>query len=236
LQALEANFRAAESDEQVKAVLIKSNEISFSAGLDLKEVVSIVDKGPKTLTPFVELVGSALSAPLYLSKPCASAVNGHAIAGGYVLAAATDFVALQKPRTAKEYLVGITEVQVGVPFPRVPFEIVRHHLGNGNNRALREFVRGQAMPVSKAFELGFGDVFVEDAEAAAKTWLEEMLKLKPRVFAITKRQMHYEFFRAIQSPDTRLTGLQSLTEQNKQNVQAMMESRDVIAGTLKSKL
>ena len=92
------------------------------------------------MTDFLALIGDALGAVMRTSKPVAAAVKGHAIAGGFVMAAACDYVALQKPRQGEpEYLVGVTEVKVGVAFPRVPFEICRHHLA-GETRGLRELV------------------------------------------------------------------------------------------------
>ena len=53
-------------------------------------------------------------------KPIAAAVEGHAIAGGLVLALAADFVALQ----TGGYKLGLTELQVGVPFPDSALQVV----------------------------------------------------------------------------------------------------------------
>jgi len=53
--------------------------------------------------------------------PVVPAVNGHAIAGGLILAAAADWAVMAEgPGRA-----GVTELLVGVPFPAVALELLR---------------------------------------------------------------------------------------------------------------
>jgi enoyl-CoA hydratase len=54
-------------------------------------------------------------------KPLVAAINGHAIAGGCVLACCAD----RRILTRGGGRMGITELLVGVPFPALAFEIVR---------------------------------------------------------------------------------------------------------------
>ena len=66
-------------------------------------------------------------------------LNRFVCSGGFIVAAACDFVSLARPAPgAKEAQVGLTEVKVGVPFPRGPLEVARHHLQNA--RSFREFI------------------------------------------------------------------------------------------------
>ncbi len=66
-----------------------------------------------------------------LPRPTVAALNGHAIAGGCVLALACDLrVAVDRDAT-----IGLNEVQVGIPFPAVPLAVTRHAL---SARFLRE--------------------------------------------------------------------------------------------------
>ena len=117
LSRLLSAFEACEKDTVVKAVLVRSAHAStFSAGLDLFEITGWLEANKGKMDAnnagLVPLIGDALSSPLRLSKPVAAAVAGHAIAGGFVLAAACDFVAVQKPKAgAKESLIGVTETQ-----------------------------------------------------------------------------------------------------------------------------
>ena len=59
-------------------------------------------------------------------RPTVAAINGHAIAGGCVLALACDARLMSAGR------IGLSELAVGVPFPVAALEIVRHALGPGH--------------------------------------------------------------------------------------------------------
>jgi len=79
-----------------------------------------------TIEKFVfNTLSRGISAPLRCIKPVACSLDGHAIAGGIILALACDYIAMG---TRKPFRIGITELAVGVPFPLLPFEIVRHQL------------------------------------------------------------------------------------------------------------
>ncbi len=54
-------------------------------------------------------------------KPVIAAINGHAIAGGCVLACCAD----RRIMAGDSGRIGVTEILVGVPFPALAFEIVR---------------------------------------------------------------------------------------------------------------
>ena len=53
--------------------------------------------------------------------PVVGAINGHAIAGGLVLALCCDWRIAAKV----QFLTGLTEVRVGVPYPVGAMEVVR---------------------------------------------------------------------------------------------------------------
>ena len=57
---------------------------------------------------------------LTFPKPAVAAVNGHAIAGGCIIAAACDH-RVMADGTGR---IGVPELMVGVPFPSLPLEIV----------------------------------------------------------------------------------------------------------------
>jgi enoyl-CoA hydratase len=79
-----------------------------------------------TVEKFVfNTVSRGITAPLHCTKPVACSLDGHAIAGGIILALACDYIAMG---TRKPFSIGITELAVGIPFPSIPLEIVRHQL------------------------------------------------------------------------------------------------------------
>ncbi len=120
-------FAELQRDASVRAVILTGTGRFFSAGLDLFEVFSADGDGFRA---FSVAFDSGLAALFCFPKPVVAAVNGHAIAGGAVLAALAD-TRLVADGSAQ---LGFTEILVGVPFPITAFEIVRFacagpHLG-----------------------------------------------------------------------------------------------------------
>ena len=125
---------------------------------------------------------NALLAPIRLSKPVATAVDGHAIAGGFILALAADFVSLGENPKA---LAGLSELLVGVPFPPLPLLVCERQLPASS---LRHFVySGATMSLSKCYQTGgFGDAFSGAPEARATAWLSLVASRPPQAFALAK--------------------------------------------------
>jgi len=122
LEDLIAALQAADSDPSVCAVVLTGSGPSFSAGVDLKR---IVEGGPRYVERFLPALSAALLAVFDHAKPVVAAVNGHALAGGCVLAAACEM------RLMSGGTIGLAELAAGVPFPTVPLEVMRHAVGPG---------------------------------------------------------------------------------------------------------
>src|SRR5262249_38045748 len=114
LEALVATLGA----PAVRAVVVTGTGRFFSAGLDLFEVFAY---DPPAFTDFTARFDAGFTALFGLMKPVVAAVNGHAVAGGAVLAATADF----RLMAAGPGRIGLTEILVGVPFPATIMEIVR---------------------------------------------------------------------------------------------------------------
>ena len=100
------------------AVVVTGSGSVFSAGVDLRRLLA---GGPTYVEQFVPLLGEAFLKTFTFSKPLVAAVNGHAIAGGCILACACDYrVMAQGPGR-----IGTPELAVGVPFPSIAMEILR---------------------------------------------------------------------------------------------------------------
>jgi enoyl-CoA hydratase len=102
------------------ALVIAGRPGCFSAGADLKAVPGY---GPDERRRMVDEINRMAIAAYGLRCPVVAAITGHAIAGGMVLALCADYrVASVKGR------YGLTEVQVGVPYPQAAIAVVRSEL------------------------------------------------------------------------------------------------------------
>lgn len=126
--AVAARFRSPGTDP-ARAVVLTGAGRAFSAGADLRRLVT---EGEPYARRFVPALDGLFRSVFELGKPVVAAVNGHAIAGGAVLAAAADVV-LMAEGSAR---IGIPELAVGVPFPRVAMEVVRYAVGDQVARRL----------------------------------------------------------------------------------------------------
>ena len=165
-----------------KAVVVTARGAIFSAGVDLLRVVS---GGAPYLETFLPAVSRTFESVFTFPKPVVAAINGHAFAGGCILACAADR-RLMARGTGR---IGVPEVLVGVPFPTVPLEIVRFAV---TPQYLSTLVYGgETLVPDTALERGLvdvvtdGDRLVDDAVAAAL----KLASLPPAVFATTKQQL-----------------------------------------------
>lgn len=132
----------------VRAVIVTGSGSSFSAGVDLFRVVH---DGPDYGRRFLPVLDAFLRSALTLPKPMVAAVNGHAIAGGCILAAACDH-RIMVEGTGR---IGIPELAVGVPFPALPLQIMAARLSDA---ALRDLVfTARTVQVDEAKALGLVD-------------------------------------------------------------------------------
>lgn len=159
----------------------------FSAGLNLLE---LYEYDRTTLAAFVDRLNETVLAWFSLPRPTVAAVNGHAIAGGCVIALACD---LRIAVDDDEAQIGLNEVQVGIPFPSVPLEITRQAL---SPERLREVtLTGALYTPDEARARGLVDEIVESetllaraiavARAIAPDSLEAYATIKSHLLAPT---------------------------------------------------
>ena len=167
-----------------RAVVVTGSGRAFSAGVDLNRVLAGEEGYPARLVAaLTDLFRTAFTLP----KPLVAAVNGHAIAGGCVLAACADVVLMSGGR------IGVPESKVGVPFPRVAVEVVRYAVGEVGARRL--VMGAETMPAEAGVAIGLVDRVVPAADlaAAARTAAAELADTIPAdTFAHTKAQLRRE--------------------------------------------
>jgi enoyl-CoA hydratase len=108
LELLLAISGAIRAVDHGRAVVITGSGSTFSAGVDLRRIVA---GGPSYVREFLPALSDSFMAIFDHPGPVVAAVNGHAIAGGCVIAAACDV------RLMSQGTIGLAELSVGVPFP-----------------------------------------------------------------------------------------------------------------------
>jgi enoyl-CoA hydratase len=166
-----------------RPVVLTGNGRIFSAGVDLFRVV---DGGGDYLDRFLPLLADTFARLFAFPRPLVAAVNGHAIAGGCVLACACDYrlIATGSGR------IGVPELMVGVPFPTVALEILRFAVGNAHLQSA--IYSGGTFTAEEAIKLGFADELCEedDLADAALERAAHFASIPAPSYALAKQQLH----------------------------------------------
>lgn len=175
-------FLLAELDRANGApLLLRGDGDAFSAGLNLKEVLALDDAtGPA----FLRLLEDCMTA-LYLYRgPTVALINGHAIAGGAVLALCCDIRIAANQSSTK---IGLNEVALGLRFPPRILSIVRRRLPP---QYVEQVLLGAELYSPQgALGVGLIDAVVDDADALARARLTELGAHPPEAYAATKRDL-----------------------------------------------
>ena len=154
----------------------------FSAGVDL---LRLSEGGASYVRQFLPALNVMFEATFSCPKPVVAAINGHAIAGGCVLACAAD----KRLMAREQGRIGVTELLVGVPFPPIALEIMRHVVTP--HRFEDTILSGATFAPDDAVARGLIDEVV-DPEALIKRAVlaaQTLAALSPPAFALSKRQL-----------------------------------------------
>ena len=103
------------------AIVLTGSGRFFSGGLDLK-IVPTYDRA--TQRALILTINRMMTKLYACSLPVVGAINGHAVAAGFVVALALDY----RVGPTEGALFGLTEARVGIPFPAAPMIVVRAEL------------------------------------------------------------------------------------------------------------
>ena len=168
------------ADVDFSALVVTGGGECFCAGLDLKLIPGYDAAQQRQLVAALD----RLFARLYgLPCPTVAAVNGHALAGGLLLALACD-VRLGTSRACK---LGLPEVRVGVPYPAAAMRLAQAELSPAVVRQL--VLSGDSFAPQEAIQLGVLDELVasEDLLTGALDAARMRADFAPSVYASTKR-------------------------------------------------
>ena len=183
LELLEAlDEHVARPPDGSRAIVLTGSGRIFSAGVDLFRIVRDGEDYVRRFLPALDdAFGRLWNSPL----PIVAAINGHAIAGGCILAAACDRrLAADVPAR-----IGVTELLVGMPFPPLALQTMRTLVAP---HVLNDLVlTGRTVPPQEARTLGLVDEvtaeerLLPDAIESART----LAAIPSETFALTKRQL-----------------------------------------------
>ena len=192
LEQLGRTLNEMEQRAGVAAMVLTGAGKAFSAGLDLKLVPTYSRVQQNEL---LRVLNQALYRLYALPIPTVAAVNGHAIAGGLVLALACDM------RVAVDggALFGLTEVRAGVPFPVAAMAVVKAELSAATAREL--VLGGKNHDPGRALKLGIVDELQPAGEVLArgKVLARELAEAPKQSYGRIKRQLRREALAEIES-------------------------------------
>jgi enoyl-CoA hydratase len=166
----------------VSAIVITGSGRIFSAGVDL---LRLLDGGIPYIRSFLPKLTRMLADVFSCSKPVVAAINGHAVAGGCVLACAAD----RRVMGREAGRIGVTELLVGVPFPSAALEIMR--CATSPQHFADVILGGSTYAPFQAIERGLIHEIVESGalltEAIGRA--RALAALPPHAFALTKDQI-----------------------------------------------
>jgi enoyl-CoA hydratase len=163
------------------AVVLTGTGTVFSAGVDLHRVIAGREEYLASFLPELRRVFTRLAT---FELPVIASVNGHAIAGGYILAAAADRILMAEgPARA-----GVTEMAVGLPFPAIALELLRMRVGDVLARSLIDSAATFQADPALARHLIDEAVAADDLASRSLTAARRLAAQGP-AFRLTKRQL-----------------------------------------------
>lgn len=167
--------------EPPRALVITGRPGFFSAGVDLKLAPTY---GREDRHQMVAAINDMALGVYELPCPVVGAVNGHAVAGGLVLALCTDL------RVASgDGRYGLTEIEVAIGYPQAAIGIVAAELAP--HAARRLALGAELVSARDCLELGVFDELAEPDEVLPRA-LELAGKLAtfaPEIYTRTKRDL-----------------------------------------------
>ncbi len=185
-------------EENARAVVLTGTGGIFGAGVDLFRVVT---GGDAYAAEFVPGLARFLVELFEYPLPLVAAVNGHAIAGGCIVACACDYRIMAEGKGT----IGVPELLVGVPFPAAAIEIMRFSIPPHELQAL--IYTGRACGPDEAARRGLVNetVAADQLLTRARQVAQQFAAVPSMVFSGTKKALRADVL-------TRLRGDRTLDD------------------------
>ena len=185
------HFRRIDEDPTVRAVVIRADGKSFTAGLDLMEAgAMLVGKGAddrEILRKKILELQESNNAIERCSKPVIAAVHGHCIGGGVDLLCACDI-----RLASADALFSIRETRLAIIADLGTLQRLPHIVGQGWFRELA--LTGRDFTAAEALQMGFVTRVCQDREAliqAAGELAQEIAARAPLTVQGVKETINY---------------------------------------------
>jgi enoyl-CoA hydratase/carnithine racemase len=155
------------ADDEVRVLLVTGEGASFSAGADIRELIS----GADPADPMAELRASNLEAQAALRefpKPTIAVVRGHCIGGGLEIAVNCDF-----RFAARDATFGVTPARIGVVYPPAAIKVLLDLVGPATTKYL--LFSGELLTADRAELKGLVDQVADDPMAAAEAFADTLV-------------------------------------------------------------
>jgi len=189
----------AAKDDGLRGVLLASAHPKlFCPGLDL---VGLLEYDRPSMQRFMGKFAAMVWQLYGLRKPVVAAINGHAIAGGCILALTADHRVLARGGVQ----VGLNEVRIGVPLPWSVAVLLRATIPPG--ALARVALLGRNFADDEALQAGLADELADAAgfEDFCLKRLEEFAEKEPAGVGTTKAWLRADALREMQQEEGRLS-------------------------------
>ncbi|MBV9330393.1 MAG: enoyl-CoA hydratase/isomerase family protein [Alphaproteobacteria bacterium] len=157
---IEAAFRAADSDDAVRALIVTGTDPAFCSGEDVKEMMT-GEQRPPSAEPRTARPTPAAMAALECGKPVIAAVNGSAVGWGMELALYADIrLASERAKFAELFVKRGLVADVG-GFYRLPFLV-------GPSKAAELLFTGDPIDAEEASRIGLVSEVVPHTELLSR--------------------------------------------------------------------
>ena len=204
-----------ERDHPRTPVVLTSEGSTFSAGLDFDDVFPRFARAdPEEIAAWFERFRESLLRVFTLPHRTVAAINGHAFAGGLILALCCD----HRIAAAGQGRFTLNEVAIGIPMPGVYVEIVRHAVGTrvagelmldcriyNVEEGLHDGFVHRVVPPAELLDAAVAQAGVTDADTHGVYGVSKAALLAPTLALIRgpARPFDEAAIRTVMSPDAR---------------------------------
>jgi len=178
-------------EKRYKGLIIRGNEKFFSMGFYLPELLSL---SQPEFEQFYDNFNELILKIFTLSIPTCSVIEGHAVAGGFIIALSTDFRIASPDRK-----IGLNEINLGVPVPFLAKELL-FRLTDQRNTA-KFLYSGDFITTDEGAKIGVIDEIDSSDEVLTNGLnLIDIYKNKSRIaFDVIKKSLSFEILSKLQS-------------------------------------